>query len=138
MAVVLIADDDVDINNVLRHVFVRAGFTVLVAFNGLQALAMAVSAIPDAVLSDLDMPGMDGWQLCAAVRAEPVTAQIPLALLSGSLQYGDPRVVTAKACRGWTKPFANSALVDGIRDLIAAGRHDHGEVPACRSALAAV
>lgn len=91
MSTVLIADDDPDINDVLRHVFTRAGFAVLTAADGLEALAKAARVIPDLVLTDLNMPRMDGLQLCTAIRANRATAGIPVAVLSGSLRLDDPR-----------------------------------------------
>ena len=131
MSTVLIADDDTDITDALQHVFIRAGLTVLTAADGLEALAKAVRTLPDLVLTDLNMPRMDGLQLCTAIRAHPATAGIPVAVLSGSLRRGDPRAIAASACRAWIKPLANSALVAGVQELLTAGRHHHAAVNTC-------
>jgi len=130
MAVVLIAEDDVDVRAVLERLFTRAGFTVLSAPDGAAALRIAASARPDVVLTDLDMPHMTGLQLCAAIRADPVLADVPVAILSGSLRPGDPRAADAHACGAWLKPFATAELVAAVRDLLAAGCHDHHVTPA--------
>jgi CheY-like chemotaxis protein len=50
------------------------------------------------VLTDFDMPGMTGPQLCAAIRADAVLSDVPVAILSGSLRHGDPRAADVYAC----------------------------------------
>ena len=130
MAVVLIAEDDVDINAVLQRVFTRAGFTVLSAPDGRTALQIATRQHPDVVLTDLDMPGLTGLQLCAAIRADPVLADVPVAILSGSLLPGDRRAGDVKACGAWLKPVGNAELVTAVQNLLAAGRHAHGAMSA--------
>jgi CheY-like chemotaxis protein len=84
---------------------------------------------PDVVLTDLDMPGLTGLQLCAAIRAEPVLTDVPVGILSGSLHPGDPRAGEAHACGVWLKPCPNAELVAAVTSLAAAGRHDHRAVP---------
>ena len=131
MAVVLIVDDDADVSAVLTRLFTRAGFTVLSAPDGATGLRIALEQQPDVVLTDLDMPGLTGLQLCQAIRADPVLAQLPVGILSGSLRLRDPRVAEVHACGAWLKPFANATLVSAVQDLLAAGRHDHGDRPPC-------
>jgi len=91
MAVLLIADDDADLRTVFSVLFTRRGFTVLTATDGAHALRLARQHRPDVVLTDFDMPGMDGVQLCRALRDDPRLRTVPVALLSGSLAAGDPR-----------------------------------------------
>ncbi|GAA1596470.1 response regulator [Actinoplanes couchii] len=131
MSTVLIADDDTDISDILRRILTRAGLAVLTAADGLDALTTAAAALPDLILTDLDMPRMDGLQLCTAIRATPQTAAIPVAVFSGSLLPGDPRPATALACRAWLKPLTNSALIAGVHELLAAGRHRHTPAHPC-------
>lgn len=129
MAVLLIAEDDDDVCLALRLLFTRAGFTVRTAPDGLSALVIAEAEHPDIVLTDLDMPGLTGLQLCQAIRQHPDLGSIPVAILSGSLQPGDPRAAAAHVCQVILKPFANTALVAAVQDLLAVGRHDHGAGP---------
>lgn len=90
MAVVFIAENDIDVNAVLERLFTRAGFTVLSAPDGRTALQIAARQQPDVVLTTLDMPGMTGLQLCAAIRADPVLADVPVAILSGFIASRRP------------------------------------------------
>ena len=80
---VLFVDDDADSRILYKICLSRAGFKVLLADSGPAALAAAVSAKPDAVVSDVNMPGGDGLTLCSALRANPRTAKIPVLLMSG-------------------------------------------------------
>ncbi|GAA3343249.1 hypothetical protein GCM10020358_81240 [Amorphoplanes nipponensis] len=128
MTVLLIAEDDDDIRAVLERIFRRTGFSVLVAADGRQALRMAVEARPELILTDLDMPGLTGLELCRAVRAEPALNEVPVALISGSLTPGDPRAVEAQACAVVLKPFTGPLLVTEIESLVRAGRHPHPDI----------
>jgi CheY-like chemotaxis protein len=132
MFTVLIADDDADITDILRHVISRAGLTVLTATDGLDALTQAVSIIPDLLLTDLNMPGLDGIELCAAVRACPATAEMPIAVLTASRRCNSG--VNSRACRSWLKPLSNHALVTGVHELLATGRHPHHKSSPCPTA----
>lgn len=131
MAVLLIAEDDADVRVLLERVFVRAGFAVLTAPDGAGALDLVRSEPVDVVLTDLDMPRMDGLELCAAVRRDRRVADLPVAVLSGGIQPGDPRVAGAQLCGVLLKPFANKALVAAVRRLADAGPHPHGDGSSC-------
>ncbi|BCJ46401.1 hypothetical protein GCM10010168_60400 [Actinoplanes ianthinogenes] len=123
MAVLLIAEDDEDIAAVLTRVCKRAGVTVLRAADGQAALEMIEDEHPDALLTDLGMPRMDGWELIQKVRAHPETRDLPVAILSGQLTPGDPRAA-ALACAVLLKPCPNDRLVEAVKKLLA---HEHDE-----------
>jgi DNA-binding response OmpR family regulator len=129
MAVLLIAEDDVDVATVLERLFKRDGFTVFTAADGTTALQTARRERPDVVLTDMDMPGLTGLQLCRAIRADPVIRDVPVAILSGTLHHGDPGIAEASVCGLMVKPFAGGDLVATVRGLSERGRHDHRAVP---------
>jgi CheY-like chemotaxis protein len=138
MPTVLIAEDDDDIRYVLHRILTRADFTVHTAVDGLAALELTVADPPDLVLTDLDMPGLDGFELCRAIRRDRRVRDLPVAILSGSLMPGDRRPISAGACRMLVKPIGNQDLVTEVRRLVESGRHRHGmEVPACPMAVPA-
>lgn len=138
MAVLLVAEDDVDVCGVLTMVFGRAGFTVVAAPDGVAALAAARRDRPDVVLTDLDMPRMTGLELCSAIRADPELADTPVAVLSGSLRPGDPRAAESHVCGVLLKPFSNAGLVAAVRQLAEHGPHGHAQVPSRCPLLAGV
>ena len=99
---ILIADDDEDFHEALEAALSRRGFAVWHAHNGRQALArLAAGPLPHAILIDLMMPDIDGWQLLEALAREPALAAIPAAVMSASpkpagLPAGMPHL--AKPC----------------------------------------
>jgi CheY-like chemotaxis protein len=127
MAVILIAEDDPDVRMVLERIARRAGFTVLAAGDGQEALELFALHHPDIVLTDLDMPRMTGLQLCSSIRADAGWSATPVALISGSLTRNDPRAVEVQACAVQLKPFTTSDLVAAIRTLADLGPHSHSQ-----------
>ena len=83
---VLIVDDDPDVRRLLHHVLEAAGFLVVDARNGTEALAELVSHRPFLIILDLLMPGMDGWQFREAQRRLPdrELADVPILVISGT------------------------------------------------------
>ena len=79
---VLVVDDNEDVRDLLRLHLVAGGFDVEMAENGQQAIDSIASAPPDLMLTDLNMPGMDGFQLIEAVRANPSHRNMPIILLT--------------------------------------------------------
>ena len=81
--VVLIVDDVPDNLAVLHDALDESGYTVLVALSGKAALQRAVQALPDVVLLDAIMPGMDGFEVARQLKAAPQTAHIPIIFMTG-------------------------------------------------------
>ena len=83
MKTVLIVDDEYDIVSILEFVFSEEGYTVRVAYNGIEALeVLKEQPYPDVILSDVMMPKMDGYSLLKAVRMNPEYKNIPFILVS--------------------------------------------------------
>jgi CheY-like chemotaxis protein len=80
---VLIVDDVPDNLSVLHDALDESGYTVLVATNGESALQRAAQALPDIVLLDAVMPGMDGFEVARRLKAQPDTAHIPIIFMTG-------------------------------------------------------
>ncbi len=87
----LLADDDRVQRKLTRLLLEQLGFSVTAVEDGQQALARAFACPPDAIVSDVLMPGLDGFQLCLAVRNEPRLAHIPVLLASSSYISDDDR-----------------------------------------------
>lgn len=81
--VVLIVDDVPDNLSVLHDALDESGYTVLVATHGEAALQRAAQALPDIVLLDAMMPGMDGFEVARRLKATPATAHIPIIFMTG-------------------------------------------------------
>jgi CheY-like chemotaxis protein/DNA-binding CsgD family transcriptional regulator len=81
--VVLIVDDVPDNLSVLHDALDESGYTVLIATSGQAALQRAVQALPDVILLDAMMPGMDGFEVARRLKATPQTAHIPIIFMTG-------------------------------------------------------
>ena len=117
---VLVVDDDDDNREVVRWNLQRAGYRVEVATNAREALdRLAGSRLPCAILLDLAMPIMDGWQFMAARRQRAAVARIPVALMSGSL---DRQALALDANGYLQKPFDPAQLRSMVQRCCAAWR----------------
>src|SRR5258707_4308189 len=79
---ILIVEDEADLVRTLEYNFRQAGFTVLTATRGRDALQMATNQTPDLVLLDLMLPDIEGTEVCRRLRAEPKTKAIPIMMLT--------------------------------------------------------
>jgi two-component system phosphate regulon response regulator PhoB len=118
---VLLAEDDPDIQLVARLSLRKAGFTVRVVGNGAAMLAEVDRSRPDVVLLDWMMPEMDGFEACARLKANPLTAGIPVIFLTAKSQESEIARGVALGARGYiTKPFDALALGRQVQELLAA------------------
>jgi signal transduction histidine kinase len=117
---VVVAEDSPTQAELLRQALADAGYAVTVVSNGLDALAAARSLRPGVVVTDVMMPDMDGYQLCRAIKTDPVLRDIPVMLVT-SLQ-GIDDIVTALesgADNFIRKPFETKALLARLDFLLA-------------------
>jgi len=114
MCTVLLADDNVGDIEALRLVLEHEGHRVVIADNGCEALSMARHEPPHIVITDLDMPCMDGIELCRQMKRHALLASIPVMVVSASCpaSFGVP--LWAAFLR---KPASLTALVDLVRQL---------------------
>jgi CheY-like chemotaxis protein len=91
MPKVLIADDEKFVTLLYKDMLEHAGFTVVVAADGVEALEMVKQERPDIVLLDLVMPRQDGFKVLAAIKSDPELQSIPVAVLSNLSQDDDER-----------------------------------------------
>lgn len=82
MAKILVIDDSKLAAKMVGDRLLSKGYEVSVAFSGEEALAQVREEVPDLVVSDLTMPGMDGYELCQRLRRDPATAEVPIILLT--------------------------------------------------------
>lgn len=88
-ASILVVDDALTVRELQRSILQRAGFEVRLASDGRQAMAKLAEQPVDLVLTDIDMPNMDGFELTAAIRAVPSLANIPVLILSSRSSEAD-------------------------------------------------
>jgi signal transduction histidine kinase/CheY-like chemotaxis protein len=82
LGTVLVIDDEVSVRDLMQRFLVKEGFRVVIAAGGDEGLRRAREVHPDAITLDVMMPGMDGWAVLAALKADPAVADIPVIMLT--------------------------------------------------------
>jgi len=81
---ILVIDDDKDIRTVITEILDQSGYEVFTASSGQQGLDLAAQMVPNLIILDLMMPGMDGWTVLTKLQHKPALADIPVIILSGA------------------------------------------------------
>jgi CheY-like chemotaxis protein len=116
---VLVVDDFVDAREMYSQYFEFSGFRVVEAANGSEAVEKAVELLPNIILMDLSMPGMDGWEATRRLKADARTQNIPIIALTGHALTGFKQSAREAGCDAFvTKPCLPDALVDQVWRLL--------------------
>ena len=116
----LLAEDEPDVQLIARLSLKKAGFTVVTAGNGLEALERVAAERPDVILLDWMMPDMDGYETCRRLKADPATADIPVIFLTARVQEAEVARALALGAAGCIgKPFDALSLGQRVRELVA-------------------
>ncbi|MFZ2138707.1 MAG: response regulator [Xanthobacteraceae bacterium] len=115
---ILYVEDNDDNVYMLKNRLSRAGFTVIIASNGNQGVAMAASEQPDLILMDLTLPDIDGEEVTRRIRADPATKRIPVIALTANAMNSDRDKALAAGCDDFdTKPVDMPRLLAKIAAL---------------------
>jgi len=118
-ATVLLAEDDRSIRRYLEVILQRAGFSVIAAADGLEAMKAALSSPVDAVVTDAIMPHLNGYELCRFLRRHPKLARLPVLLLSGvERPAADTLDADGRADAYLSKPVRPEELIDCLARLL--------------------
>ena len=125
---VLLADNDPDILQLARYRIEQAGFEVITARDGEQALSMIVDREPDVAVLDVTMPKLTGHEVTRQVRRHERVGRTPIIILSGSVKQSDIGLsLDAGANDHIEKPFSPAELLERVRALIAEHRASSGD-----------
>jgi two-component system cell cycle response regulator DivK len=115
---ILYVEDNDDNVYMLKNRLSRAGFTVIIAIDGMQGVAMAASEQPDLILMDLTLPDIDGKEATRRIKADPATKRIPIIALTAHAMAGDREKAIAAGCDDFdTKPVDMPRLLEKIASL---------------------
>jgi len=115
---ILYIEDNDDNIYVVKNRLSRGGHTVLVALDGEQGVAMALSERPDLILMDLSLPVLDGWEATRRLKAAAETKAIPIIALSAHAMAGDREKALDAGCDDYdTKPIDFARLREKIEAL---------------------
>ncbi len=120
MSTVLVVEDTLSQLELMSNYLRDSGYTVIIATDAKEALNKAVKQQPDAVVTDVVMPGMSGFELCRKLKRNPVTEQMPIIICSSKDQEID-RIWGMKqgADVYVTKPFTREQLVRAVKSVVA-------------------
>lgn len=108
---ILVVDDEEDILELVEYNLVKAGYTCTCVASGSEAVRYVRSTLPDLIILDLMLPGLDGFEVCTVLKNDPKTRQIPILMLTAKGTEGDVvRGLEMGADDYITKPFSPRVL----------------------------
>ncbi len=114
----MVVDDDADILDMTRLVLEGGGYRVVRARGGQEALRSLEEASPDLILLDINMPGMDGWQVLRILKVDERTAPIPVAMFSIKMEVRDKLHGLQEGAFDYiAKPFSCEDLLSRVRRI---------------------
>ena len=122
-AVILVVDDLPQNVKLMDAVLTPRGFVVHTATSGEEALEWLATQVPDLVLLDILMPGIDGYETCRQIRAHEATSFLPVVMVTASGQEQKLRAIEAGADDFVTKPFEQAELLARVRSLVRVKRY---------------
>jgi len=116
---ILVVDDEIHITQIVAFKLKKAGAKVLVACNGQEGLELARAHRPDLILTDFQMPLLDGFGMAVQLREDPATADIGLILLTArGHKLSAQELARTNIQMVMAKPFSARELADNARDLL--------------------
>jgi DNA-binding response OmpR family regulator len=116
---VLVVDDEKDIVELVAYNLGRNGYEALVAYNGNEAIEIARKEVPDLIILDLMLPGIDGTEVARRLKADTITAPIPIVMLTAKGEETDVVVgLTLGADDYVTKPFSMKVLLARVSSVL--------------------
>jgi two-component system alkaline phosphatase synthesis response regulator PhoP len=120
---ILVVDDEVNITQILEFSIGSEGFEVITAQNGEEAIERARRERPDLIILDIMMPKIDGYEACRILKANPLTKNIPVVLLTAKGRDIDRRLGYEVGATDYiVKPFSPNKLVERIHRLLSCAK----------------
>jgi len=116
----MIVDDSLTVRKITSRLLTREGFEVLTAKDGLDALQLLGERVPDAVLLDIEMPRMDGFELAKSMKADPRLAHIPIIMITSRTASKHRTRAQELGVDGYLgKPYQEDELLRQLRGVLA-------------------
>lgn len=115
---ILIVDDDRSITTMLQGLLSAAGYTVLVAYDGLDAMVQVKSHLPDAIILDVMMPEINGYDVCSNLKFDEKYKHIPIIVLTSREQELDQRIAKFMGIDYMHKPIDRKILLEKIQNAL--------------------
>ncbi len=116
---ILIIEDQEDNRRIMTDMLNAAGFEVIEAVNGEDGVSMAESHVPDLILMDIQLPGVDGYEATRRIKAQPALGAIPIIAVTSYALSGDDKKAFEAGCDAYlAKPFSPRELLAKVREFV--------------------
>jgi two-component system cell cycle response regulator DivK len=116
---ILVVEDQEDNRRILRDLLTNAGYEIIQAENGEEALKVARVERPDLILMDIQLPLVDGYEATRRLKADPALRAIPIIVVTSYALSGDETKARAAGCDAYiTKPYSPRAILAKVREYV--------------------
>jgi two-component system cell cycle response regulator DivK len=116
---VLVIEDEEDNRRIVRDLLTSVGYEIIEAETGEAGVTAAATHLPDLILMDIQLPGLDGYEATRRIKADPALRHIPIIAVTSYALSGDDVKAFAAGCDAYvTKPFSPRALLAKIREYL--------------------
>jgi len=116
---ILLVEDQEDGRRIVRDLLAASDYALLEAKTGEEGLALAEQERPDLILMDIQLPGLDGYEVTRRIKANPKLSHIPIIAVTSYALSGDEQKAYAAGCDDYVaKPFSPRALMAKIREYL--------------------
>jgi len=118
---ILVIEDQEDNRQIVRDLMTASGYELIEATTGEEGLEAAARERPDLILMDIQLPGIDGYEVTRRIKANPKLSKIPIIAVTSYALSGDDKKAFAAGCDGYvTKPYSPRLLLAKIREYLPA------------------
>ncbi len=116
---ILVVEDQEDNRRILRDLLTTAGYDIVEATNGRDALAAAAEHRPDLILMDIQLPVLDGYETTRRLKSDPTLKAIPVIVITSYALSGDETKARAAGCDDYvTKPYSPRQVLAKVREYL--------------------
>jgi two-component system cell cycle response regulator DivK len=116
---ILVIEDQEDNRRIVRDLLTSVGYEIIEAVTGEEGVTAAALHVPDLILMDIQLPGLDGYDATRRIKANPALRHIPIIAVTSYALSGDDVKAFAAGCDGYvSKPFSPRALLVKIREFL--------------------
>jgi two-component system cell cycle response regulator DivK len=117
---ILVVEDQADNRRILRDLLVNAGYELIEAESGEEAITAVTARRPDLILMDIQLPVIDGYEATRRIRSNPDLKSVPIIAVTSYALAGDEAKALAAGCNAYvTKPFSPRALLAKVQEHLA-------------------
>jgi two-component system cell cycle response regulator DivK len=116
---ILVVEDEEDNRRIVRDLLTSVGYEIIEAVTGEEGVTAAATHVPDLILMDIQLPGLDGYEATRRIKANPVLRHIPIIAVTSYALSGDDAKAFEAGCDAYiSKPFSPRVLLAKIREYL--------------------